>query len=561
MAGVWFRKGLRLHDNAALSHAVAQGEPVFPFFILDPWFDRSRIGVNRFQFLLESLQDLDTQLREQHHSRLLVLRGSPESVLKDLFDGAGPFKLKSLFWEKDTEPYAMERDAKVEALAKKMGIETQSFVGHTLLDVELVAAASDFKAPISMRDIQKIMDARGPIAQPLPVPSIPPLEWTGLSVPSISELYDEAPTSTVFPGGEREALRRLASVCSDVAYVCNFEKPKTASTGRPGMPEEPSTTGLSPYFKFGCVSVRTAWWSFAKCQQGRRHSQPPQSLHGQLLFREMFYILSVAIPNWDKDHDNPMCKCIPWGEDATFLSAWENGRTGYPFIDALMRQLRLTGHMHHLGRHAVACFLTRGDLWQNWTKGRDVFDKYLLDADWALNNGNWLWLAGVAPFSAPYFRVYDPCPGGNSSLNAEQSGDFVRHFVPEVAHMPAKYIYKPWTAPLGVQQKAKCIIGKDYPAPIVDHKIAREANLQRFKEALEVLKSGQLPAKFGAAQKDPGPMKAKMQSTLTFPAFEKKNGADHDIVIDSSQEGESTKRLAGNCSAPQPKRRWAKKVV
>merc|ERR1712125_218525 len=112
------------------------------------------------------------------------------------------------------------------------------------------------------------------------------------------------------------------------------------------------------YFKFGCLSVRRAWHAFAECQKGRRHTLPPQSLHGQLLFREMFYVLSVSVANWDKDEGNPMCKRIPWGDEAKLVTAWEEGRTGF---------------MHHLGRHAVACFLTRGDLWQNWTKGRDVF--------------------------------------------------------------------------------------------------------------------------------------------------------------------------------------------
>jgi len=249
-------------------------------------------------------------------------------------------------------------------------------------------------------------------------------------------------------------------------------------------------------------------------------------------------------------------------EDAALLSAWEDGRTGYPFIDALMRQLRQTGFMHHLGRHAVACFLTRGDLWQHWTKGRDVFDKYLLDADWALNNGNWLWLAGVAPFSSPYFRVYDPCPGGKSSLNAEQEGHFVRHFVPELAKMPTKYIYKPCTAPLSVQQQAGCIIGRDYPAPVVDHKVAREANLQRFAAALEELKSGRMPAKFGSVREDPGPMKTKMQTTLAFTALQKKSGAATAVVeVESSQEDGSSKRPAMSLYTPQPKRRWTRRAA
>lgn len=558
MAGVWFRKGLRLHDNPALCHAASQGESVFPIFILDPHFDRSKIGVNRFQFLLEALSDLDAQLREKHRSRLLVLRGIPEVVFRDLFDGTGPFKLKSLFWEKDTEPYARKRDSKVQLLAKELGVQTQAFVGHTLLDLDATVNARNFKPPISMRHIQKLVEANGPVPQGMPVPNIPPLEFKGCDVPQIEEFYTDAPSSHGFPGGEREALQRLQSICHFPDWVCSFEKPNTASTGTPGKPWEPSTTGLSPYFKFGCLSVRTAWHAFTKCQEGRRHSQPPQSLLGQLLFREMFYILSISVPNWDKDEGNTMCNTIPWGDDPELVTAWEEGQTGFPFIDALMRQLRQTGWMHHLGRHAVACFLTRGDLWQNWTKGRDVFDKYLLDADWALNNGNWLWLAGVAPFSSPYSRVYDPCPGGKSSLNAEQSGEFVRHFVPELANMPAKYIYKPWTAPPAVQQAAKCIIGKDYPSPIVDHKMVKEANIERFGHALEELKVAQLPAKFGNAGEDPGKMKSTYQSSASFlkTASENREGAIHN---DWSQGSTVNQKARAGYNDPQPKRRWTRR--
>lgn len=530
MAGVWFRKCLRLHDNEALLRAAETGDQVVPFFILDPWFDRSRIGVNRFQFLLQSLKDLDEQLRKGYSSRLLVFRGRPEEVLQGLFGGEGdspiPIHLTSLFWEKDSEPYARERDARVESLARKCSVKTQSFVGHTLLDLEKTIVAKGFKPPISMAGIQNLMKAAGPIPAELPVPKqLPALRLDGFEVPDISELYtEEQPSGAGMLGGEREALRRLAATCSDVGYVCAFEKPKTASTGKKGKPWEPSTTALSPYLKFGCLSVRTAWHAFARCYAGRTHSQPPQSLHGQLLFREMFYVLGMSIPNWDKAEGNRMCKPIPWGEDKALIEAWTEGRTGYPFIDAFMRQLRTTGFMHHLGRHAVACFLTRGDLWQHWTHGRDVFDKYLLDSDWAVNNGNWLWLAGVAPFSAPYFRIYDPCPGPKSSLNAEQSGEFVKHFVPELKGMPAQYIYSPWKAPLAVQQKAGCIIGKDYPSPIVDHKAAREENLSKFKAALEGRRDVDdssassskppLPEKFGVGRKaDPGPMKSFFASS------------------------------------------------
>jgi len=199
----------------------------------------------------------------------------------------------------------------------------------------------------------------------------------------------------------------------------------------------------------------------------------------------MAYLMGASIPNFDRQAGNPSCKQIPWAKNQKLLAAWEHGRTGFPYIDAAMRQLNKVGWMHHLARHAVACFLTRGDLWLSWEQGRDVFDKLLIDADWSLNNMNWLALSGAAPWSPPFFRVYHPVPKMDSSLNVKDpEGKFIREFIPELHKMPSKYIYAPWTAPLEVQKAAGCIIGKDYPKPIVDHETASKANLARFKKAL-----------------------------------------------------------------------------
>jgi len=210
---------------------------------------------------------------------------------------------------------------------------------------------------------------------------------------------------------------------------------------------------------------------------------------GQLYFREMAYLMGASVPNFDRQVGNPSCKPIPWDNNAKLLLAWEKGRTGYPFIDAAMRQLERVGWLHHLARHAVSCFLTRGDLWQHWEKGRDVFDRLLLDADWAVNNMNWLALSGAAPWSPPFFRVYHPVPKMDSSLNVrDPEGNYIREFVPELRRMPSKYIYAPWTAPLDVQTKAGCIVGKDYPHPVVDHNKSSAQNLATFKQTLNTIK-------------------------------------------------------------------------
>ena len=211
--------------------------------------------------------------------------------------------------------------------------------------------------------------------------------------------------------------RLQQKVSSQTDFVNTFRKPKTSSTNSDSNPLNPAQPVFRPTLLPGPYLQDFYGRKWNGSTVPGNHSSPPESLHGQLLFREMFYLLSRSVPNWNEDQENPMCKNIDWGEpDESKLSAWERGMTGFPLIDAMMRQLDSTGWMHHLGRHAVSCFLTRGQLWQHWKHGRDLFERKLLDSDWALNNANWLWLSGVFIFYT-YFRLYNPCPDGKSSLN------------------------------------------------------------------------------------------------------------------------------------------------
>ena len=152
----------------------------------------------------------------------------------------------------------------------------------------------------------------------------------------------------------------------------------------------PDTTALSAYLKFGAMSSREFWWKVQNIYTSvGHHSQPPESLHGQLYFREFFYLCAYKSPAFDKMIGNPDCKQVEWHTDTKVLKQWEDGMTGFPAIDATMRQLKKEGWIHHLGRHLVACFLTRGDLWIHWELGAKVFEKNLIDADWTLNHANW----------------------------------------------------------------------------------------------------------------------------------------------------------------------------
>ena len=166
--------------------------------------------------------------------------------------------------------------------------------------------------------------------------------------------------------------------------------------------------------KHGCLSPRKFYHELARVYakyNPKELSKPPVSLHGQLMWREYNYLMGYTTPKFDRMVGNPVARQIPWDNDPTALSAWINSQTGYPFIDAIMTQLRQTGWIHHLARHAVACFLTRGDLWQSWEDGARVFEEYLIDADWSINNFNWQWLSCTAHFYQ-YFRCYSPVAFG-----------------------------------------------------------------------------------------------------------------------------------------------------
>jgi cryptochrome len=319
------------------------------------------------------------------------------------------------------------------------------------------------------------------------------------AVPTLSELgYDELSEAerAFVPGGESEALRRLeltVSAPTRRAWVARFSKPDTSPTAF----EPPSTTVLSPYMTHGCLSARRFWHAVADATRAagaKGATRPPVSLHGQLLWREFFYLHSAHTPNFDRMVGNPLCRQIPWGAGDEYerrLRAWREARTGYPFIDAAMTQLRTQGWLHHLARHAVACFLTRGDLWVHWERGRDVFNEWLLDGDWALNNGNWMWLSASA-FFHQYFRVYSPVA---FPKRYDPSGRYVRRFLPQLRGLPDEFIYEPWKAPLSVQQRAGCVVGRDYPAPIVEHDSASRENMAKMKRAYDASKGVAAPSR------------------------------------------------------------------
>ncbi|KAJ3005293.1 hypothetical protein HKX48_000764 [Thoreauomyces humboldtii] len=550
----WFRTDLRLTDSPALKAALdLQPEAFYPLWCWDPEYVFSHnVGVNRFQFLvlvalpytrIDSMKDTSSALTSLNPtSQLLVIRGSPLTLLADLFDR---WQITHLVFELDKSAYGRRRDERVTELAMKAGVQVVTRTGHTLWDTEAIVAKNNGQPVLTFASLMKIVEKlpklEPSIPPPMSIPSPGPLDLvldrayhpvkrtvdlnagdrvgtvtvydtfagarSNFAVPTLAELGMDAAT-TPYRGGETEGLRRLEDFCANEIAVAKFEKPKTS----PAAFMPPQTTLMSPYLKFGCISVRYFHQRvqdiIAKHKKGA--SSVPVNLPGQLYFREMYYAAEYATPCFDRIRGNPICRWIDWSlqnvyhADGTLISPrpassdaeaemyftrWKEGRTGFPWIDALMRQLKQDGWIHHLGRHAVACFLTRGHCFVSWERGLEVFDQWLIDWDPCSNPGNWMWLSCSAFFHG-YFRVYSPIAFGKGW---DKHGDLIRRYVPELKDFPAAHIYEPWKCPLPDQRKASCMIGKDYPKPMFDEKERKEHCLARMKAAFALGLKGDSP--------------------------------------------------------------------
>ncbi|XP_046747044.1 cryptochrome-1-like isoform X2 [Diprion similis] len=483
----WFRKGLRLHDNPALREGLTGATTFRCVFVLDPWFAGStNVGINKWRFLLQCLEDLDRSLWKLN-SRLFVIRGQPADALPKLFKEWGT---TDLTFEEDPEPFGRVRDQNITTLCEEMGISVVQRVSHTLYKLDSIIEKNGGKAPLTYHQFQNVVAAMDPPSPP--EASVTPEFTTGAytpvrvdhndvyGVPTLEELGFETENlrPPVWIGGESEALVRLERHLARKYWVASFGRPKMTPQSLLA-----SQTGLSPYLRFGCLSTRLFFYQLTDLYKKIKKAVPPLSLHGQLLWREFFYCAATRNPNFDRMQGNPICVQIPWDKNAEALAKWANGQTGFPWIDAIMTQLREEGWIHHLTRHAVACFLTRGDLWLSWEEGMKVFDELLLDADWSVNAGMWMWLS-CSSFFQQFFHCYCPVRFGRK---ADPNGDYIRRYVPALKNFPAKYIHEPWNAPQSIQQAAKCIIGKDYSLPMVDHGKSSRINIERMTQVYQQL--------------------------------------------------------------------------
>jgi deoxyribodipyrimidine photo-lyase len=451
MVFVWHRADLRTHDHPALELARAatgSGKLVVPVFVLDPsLLELPYSGKSRVAFLQANLRALS----EKYHtlnSTLVVLYGSPEVELLRLAREHGASEIHAIA---SLEPVGIRRDQRVRAVLEQNGIQLILSRADTIQPPGSVLSGSGSPYKVFTPFYRTWLG----LGLPQPAPSItrlepPKLEAHGLESMPIPEPQASIPLPAA---GEGAALALLEKFVRDGG--AHYE-------ARRDLPAVNGTSGLSPYFHLGMLSPRTAA-NAAQAHTGWVRELAWRDFYRHILFEHPHLETSAFKPEWND---------FPWRDSSSDLQAWMEGQTGYPIIDAGMRQLAQTGWMHNRVRMIVASFLTK-HLLIDWREGERIFNDRLIDGDQASNNGGWQWATGCGVDAAPYFRVFNPVTQGEKF---DPNAEYIKRFVPELEHLKAKTAHQPWTAnrqPTG------------YPRPIVDLKFGRDRFLETAKRHLK----------------------------------------------------------------------------
>ncbi|MGA8261058.1 MAG: deoxyribodipyrimidine photo-lyase [Arenicellales bacterium] len=473
---VWFRRDLRLHDNPALRSAHDEGGPVIPVYVYapeeeEPW----RPGAASRWWLHHSLGALDASLGAVGFP-LLILRGDTSSTLMMLCRRT---RARAVYWNRLYDPAVVARDARVETVLRKIGVETRSFPGYLLREPGevMTAAGTPYKvftpyshavfrlgdppeavaAPSGQASSEHGVDSEGVDALRL----LPRIRWdTGLR--------------EAWQPGEAGAWQRAEAFVTpdDFDYAGSRDRPDRDGISR-----------LSPHLHFGEISPRALWHALMRSLAGRGREEEAFAYLRQLLWRDFAHQLLFHFPRITEDNFKPAFDAFPWRSDPALLEAWHRGETGIPLIDAGMRELWHTGFMHNRVRMNVASFLTK-NAGIDWRIGARWFWDTLVDANLANNTLGWQWVTGSGPDAAPYFRIFNPV---TQSRRFDPNGTYIRHWVPALSSLPARYVHSPWTAPKAVLDKAGVRVGKDYPSPVVDLKASRQRALDAYKRSVAVL--------------------------------------------------------------------------
>jgi deoxyribodipyrimidine photo-lyase len=469
---VWLRRDLRLQDQPALAAACADCDEVIPLFVFDNPLLRSRqFGSPCVTFMLSCLNELAGALA----ARGLALQWRRGNQIEEVLRFVTDVKADAVYWNRDYEPTAIQRDRKVQQALMTRGVVVHTFKDHVVFEAEEIRGSTG--DPLQRYSAYRARWWAKWHAAPPPLlltPARPRGKGTDVSspmiaLPTVENLgYQSVPLS--IKPGEKDAQRRLRRFLDGSIH--------TYAKGR-NLPAIDGTSKLSPHFRFGTLSVRTAVHAAlgTLATGGHRSRRDVLTWVDELIWREFFQQILSAFPQVasgpfrGKDGlPRPRPAGAEWNR---LFAAWSEGQTGYPLVDAGMRQLNQTGWMHNRVRMVVASFLIK-DLRIDWQSGERYFMQQLIDADLAANNGNWQWCASTGTDSMPGYRIFNPLL---QSKKFDPKGEYIRKYVPELTAVPTARLHAPHLMTQEEQTHAECLIGIDYPSPIVDHQQAREEYL------------------------------------------------------------------------------------
>jgi len=459
---VLFRRDLRIYDNAALAAAVDRGAPVIALYTLDEKAKNLRaMGAASRWWLHHSLAALDHRLR-QAGANLFLARGRTDDIVAKAISASGA---GCVFWNRRYDPSEAAVDAELKAGLRENGLTARSFDGALLHEPSMLKTGSGgfYKVYTPFwKAIANKTDIRDPIDPPASIDGWRG-EFPGLRLDELDLLpakfdWTDSLRESWTPGEEGGQARLDDFIKHDLA---EYERQRD-------IPGEQATSRLSPHLAFGEI---TPFQIFASLRRSK--SAGASKFRSEIGWREFSYHLLFHNPDLAGRNFRPEFDAMSWRDDVRALRAWQRGLTGYPIIDAGMRELWRTGWMHNRVRMIAASFLIK-DLMIDWRRGEKWFWDTLVDADAANNPASWQWVAGSGADAAPYFRIFNPVLQGEKF---DPRGDYVRRHIPEIAALPDRYIHRPWEAPASVLKDNKIELGKTYPKPIVDHAAARDRAL------------------------------------------------------------------------------------
>ncbi|MDD5362842.1 MAG: deoxyribodipyrimidine photo-lyase [Ignavibacteria bacterium] len=461
----WFRKDLRLDDNRALSEFIKgiKSDDKFLFIYIKNNNSFRFFGEKRIQFLNECLLDLKNKLNEKGFN-LHIFNGNSLSVFNQIIDADS-----IVYANKQYEPYCIERDSKISDFLISKSSELKLYADSTVFEPNKMFKADGTPYTIFTPFKNKFFTLLNDTL----------LRESKLNFKNINPLaeqkFKEALNFEIksadlsgFSGGRTSALKSLSAFCRKGIEEYNSQR---------DYPSADSTSKLSPHIHFGTVSVRECFSAAFKKLNGSGKKSEILTWINELIWREFYYHITFNFPHVINGSFKKVYDKLNWTDNDALFNKWCEGKTGFPIVDAGMRQLNTEGWMHNRLRMITAMFLTK-DLFINWKKGEKYFAGNLIDLDFASNNGGWQWSASTGCDAQPYFRIFNPYL---QSEKFDKYGDYIRKYVPELKDVPPKYIHKPDEMTADLQKKYSVIIGKDYPYPIVEHKTAKEFSLSKFK--------------------------------------------------------------------------------